>query len=96
MDLKDKTGTAITSQIKITLSLASDPDDNLETFMASVDAGVSHLDISSISAGISALGMAVQLMKNIMDEIANVSHRYFFPICHRSNLYGGVNRPIPS
>jgi hypothetical protein len=85
--LKDKTGTVIASQIKIKLSLISKPGNNFETFMKSVDAGVSRLDgVTVTSAGISALGTALQLTKNIMDIISDVCHWYSFSIYCRSDL----------
>ena len=87
IDLKDATGTRIPSQIKIQLSLVSDPEnDNFNTFMENVDADVSRLDGTVASASISSLGMALTLTKNIMDIAADVCHYYSFPVCHRSDL----------
>ena len=71
IDLKDKTGAAIASKIKIELSLVSEPG---ETFMKGVDADISRLDGVVGSVPISALGKALQLTKSIMDIVANVCH----------------------
>ena len=69
--MKDKTGAAITSKIKIKLYLVSEPS---ETFMRSVDAAISRLDGAVESVPISALGKALQLTKSIMDTVANVCY----------------------
>ena len=69
--MKDKTGAAITSKIKIKLSLVSEPG---ETFMKGVDADISRLDGVVRSVPISALGKALQLTKSIMDIVANVCY----------------------
>ena len=71
MDLKDKTGAAITPKIKIKLSLVSEPG---ETFMESVDADISRLDSAVASTPISALGKVLQLTKSIMDLVADVCY----------------------
>ena len=71
MDLKDKTGSAITPKIKIKLFLVSEPG---ETFMESVDADISRLDGAVASTPISALGKALQLTKSIMDIVADVCY----------------------
>ena len=85
--MKDKTGTVVAYKIKIKLSLISEPGNNFETFMKSVDTGVFHLDgVTVMSAGISALGTALQLTKNIMDIISNVCHWYSFSVYCRSDL----------
>ena len=71
MDLKDKTGAAITPKMKIKLSLVSEPG---ETFMESVDADISRLDSAVASTPISALGKVLQLTKSIMDMVADVCY----------------------
>ena len=73
MDLKDKTGAAITPKIKIKLSLVSEPG---ETFMESVDADISRLDsaVELASTPISALGKVLQLTKSIVDAVADVCY----------------------
>ena len=92
--MKDETGTAIPSQIKIKLSLVSDSeDDNFKVVMESVDADVSRLDGT---IRVSTPGVASKLTKNIMDIVAHVCHLYSFPICHRSDLGSCVNRLTPS
>ena len=73
IDLKDKTGAAITSKIKFKLSLVSEPG---ETFMKGVDADISRLHGAVGSVPISALGKALQLTKSIMDNLANVCYYY--------------------
>ena len=73
IDLKDKTGAAIISKIKIKLSLVSEPG---ETFMKGVDADISRLDGAVGFVPISALGKALQLTKSIMDIVANVCFYY--------------------
>ena len=70
-------GTAIGSQIKIKLSLVSQSMNNFESFMISVDADVARIGDSTVAPQVSsilALGMALQLTKNIMDTIAGVCH----------------------
>ena len=75
IDLKDKTGAAIASKIKIKLSLVSEPN---ETFMKTIDADISRLDGAVASIPISALGKALQLTKSIMDIVANVCYFQLF------------------
>ena len=69
MDLKNKTGAAITPKIKIKLSLVSEPR---ETLMERVDADISHGAVESTD--ISTLGEALQLTKSIMDMVADVCY----------------------
>ena len=71
IDLKDKTGAAITPEIKIELSLVSEPG---ETFMERVAADILRLDGVIGSVPISTLGKALQLTKSIMDNAANVCY----------------------
>jgi hypothetical protein len=52
--------------------------------METVDANISRLNnASQVSTGISALGRALQLTKNIMDNVAEVcsiiANRFYFP-----------------
>ena len=69
--MKDKTGAAITYEIKIELSLVSEPG---ETFMKRVAADISRLDGVIGSVPISTLGKALQLTKSIMDNVADVCY----------------------
>ena len=71
IDLRDKTGAAIMSKLKIKLSLVPEPG---ETFMKGVDADISRLDGAVGSISILALGKALQLTKSIMDIVANVCY----------------------
>ena len=69
MDLKGRTGAAITPKIKIKLSVVSEPH---ETLMEGVDADISLGAVESTD--ISTLGEALQLMKSIMDIVAGVCY----------------------
>ena len=80
MDLKDKSGTAVVSQIKIKLSLISESEDNFKSLMDNVDAHVSRLGgaSSTASASISALGAALQFTKTILGIAGTVCYHYSF------------------
>jgi hypothetical protein len=77
LHLADDTGMPIVAQIKIKLSLVSEPAPG---FMDGVDADVAHLD--GVLVGTSAhVDNAVSIVK-LMDSIADVSCSYtMFDIC---------------
>ncbi|KAF8955682.1 hypothetical protein BDZ97DRAFT_1764582 [Flammula alnicola] len=72
LDLTDKKGDPISAKMKMGLSRVSESDSNVKTFMEKVDADVSRLPSNkAIINTASTLGKALQLTKNIMD---NLSH----------------------
>ena len=72
LDLMDKTNSPISAKLKIALSGISGPIDNIMEFMDEVDASVQHLPSTDIINNVSMLGPALQLTKQIIDNISKV------------------------
>jgi hypothetical protein len=75
LDLENENATGIASKMKISLSLIPESEDSFNRFMETVDANVSRLKSTTeapASSIISTLGIALQLTKKIMDNIADV------------------------
>ncbi|KAF8962153.1 hypothetical protein BDZ97DRAFT_2059804, partial [Flammula alnicola] len=72
LDLTDKKGDPISAKMKMGLSRVSQSDSNVKMFMEKVDADVSRLPSNkAVINTASIVGKALQLTKNIMD---NLSH----------------------
>ena len=75
LDLMDKKGVPVPAKMKIDLSRISESDGNIEKFMEKVDADVSHLPSDdALGSTLSTVGKALQLTKNIMDNLSHVRH----------------------
>ncbi|KAF8960073.1 hypothetical protein BDZ97DRAFT_1358391 [Flammula alnicola] len=73
LDLTDKKGDPISAKMKMGLSRVSESDSNVKTFMEKVDADVSRLPRNkAVINTASTLGKALQLTKNIMDNLSHV------------------------
>lgn len=94
IDLKDKSGSGIASNININLSLVSEPEEGL---IEIVIANAALLDSTiQAPAGMSVLGETLHLTKNIMDGVAGVCSYYFPSIyyCSDSSLMKIQTHPI--
>ena len=69
--LTDK-GVALTTKIKITLSLIPESGDNIEEFMKKVDDDVGRMSSFSLPSNLSTLGQVLNLTKAIMDQFSQV------------------------
>lgn len=73
VDLKDKTGAEITTQMKMKISLVFESEDNFENLMKNIGADVSRIDSTArATAAISALGTVLQLTRDITNIVAGV------------------------
>ncbi|KAF8954305.1 hypothetical protein BDZ97DRAFT_2081794 [Flammula alnicola] len=71
LDLTDKKGDPISAKMKMGLSRVSESDSNVKTFMEKVDADVSRLPSNkAVINTATTVGKALQLTKNIMDNLS--------------------------
>ncbi|KAF8954322.1 hypothetical protein BDZ97DRAFT_490998 [Flammula alnicola] len=72
LDLTDKKGDPISAKMKMGLSRVSESDSNVKTFMEKVDADISRLPSNNaVINTATTVGKALQLTKNIMDNLAH-------------------------
>ncbi|KAF8960714.1 hypothetical protein BDZ97DRAFT_1832491 [Flammula alnicola] len=90
LDLKDKKGDPISAKMKMGLFRVSESDSNVKMFMEKVDADISRLPSNkAVINTASTVGKALQLTKNIMDNLSHVRHKCPTLICtqaHRKSV----------
>ena len=82
----NKEGDPVSATMKINLSRISESDSNITKFMEKVDADVSRLPSNDVvGSTVSMVGKALQLTKNIMDNLSQVHHYSLCPNCTHGN-----------